>query len=69
MTVVTSRRTVNVAIHPGMLHTRLVRTRLRVAINARKRRVVGRHQVAVRTDRAMMRNAEPRVLGCCQCRP
>ena len=64
MTVVTSRCSVDVAIHLGVLHARLVRTGLRMAVDARKRRIIGRDQVAVRTDRAMMRNAEPRVLSC-----
>ena len=64
MAVDTNRRAVDVAIHFRVLHARLVRTRLRMAVNAGERRVICRIQVAVRTDRAMMRNAEPRVLSC-----
>jgi len=62
MTVVTSRRTVDVlAAYARMRHARLVR-RPRVAVNARELRVVRRDQVAIRTDRAVMRNAEPGVI-------
>jgi len=68
MTVVASRRAVDVPIHLGMLHARLMRGP-RMAINTRKLRVVRRDQVAVRTDRAIVRNAEPGVLSCCKCRP
>jgi len=58
VTVVTSRRAVDVAIHRGVLHARPVSIRLRMAVNARERRVVRRNQVAVRADRAVVRNAE-----------
>jgi len=63
MAVNTNRRAVDVAIHFGVLHARLVRSWLRMAVDARERRVVGRVHMAVRTDRAMVRNAEPGVLS------
>jgi len=65
MTVVTTRRGVSVVAIAQVL---LVRTRLAVrarpcmAVNAGELRVVRRDQVAVRTDRAIMRNAEPGVI-------
>ena len=62
MTVVTSRRAVDVlAAYAWMRHARPMRIP-RVAVNARELRVVRRDQVAVRTDRAIMRNAEPGVI-------
>jgi len=58
MTVVTSRRAVDVAIHRGVLHARPVRIGLRMAVDTREHRVVGRDLVAVRADRAVVRNPE-----------
>jgi hypothetical protein len=65
MTVVTSSRAVDVlAAYAWVRHARLVRTRLRVAVDAGERCVIRRDQVTVRTYRAMMRNPEPGVLSC-----
>lgn len=64
MTVVTSRRAIDVgAAYAWVRHARLVRTRLRMAVDAGERRVIRRDQVTVRTYRAMMGNPEPRVLS------
>ena len=46
----------------GMRHSGPVRGCLRMAILTRERLIVRRVQVAVRTDRAIMRNAEPGVI-------
>ena len=62
MTVVTSRRAVDVPIHRGVLHAGPVRTRLRMAVDTRERRIVRRDLVAVRADRAVVRNAEVRMV-------
>src|SRR5258706_13745790 len=45
-----------------MRHSRPVRVWRRMAILTRERLIVRRNQVAVRTDRAIMRNAEPAVI-------
>jgi hypothetical protein len=63
MTVVTSCRAVDVLpAYAWVRHARLVRSPS-VAVDAGERRIVRRDQVAVRTDRAIMRNAEPVVLS------
>src|SRR6267143_5375904 len=65
MTVVTTRRGVDVVAIAPVLPVRsplVVRTSARMAVDAGERRVVRRDQVAVRTDRAIMRNAEPGVI-------
>jgi len=66
MTVVTTRRGVDVVAIAPVLPVRsplVVRTSARMAVDAGERRVVRRDQVAVRTDRAIMRNAEPGVIS------
>ena len=66
MTVVTTRRGVSVVAIALVLLVRtplVVRISARVAVDAGECRVVRRDQVAVRTDRAIMRNAEPGVIS------
>ena len=62
VTVVTSRCAVDVAIHCGVLHARPVRARLRMAVDTREHRIVRRDLVAVRANRAVVRNAEIRMV-------
>src|SRR6266404_4536909 len=65
MTVVTSRRVIDVAAYALMVLVRtplVVRIGARMTVDTRELRVVRRDQVAVRTDRAIVRNAEPSVI-------
>ena len=65
MTVVATRRGVSVVAIAPVLPVRsplVVRISARMAVNAGERRVVRRNQVAIRTDRAIMRYAEPGVI-------
>ena len=67
MTVVAPRRRIVPACgrwrtNVRMRHSGPVRGCLRMAILTRKRLIVRRNQVAVRTDRAIVRNAEPGVI-------
>jgi len=65
VTVVTTRRGVSVVAIALVLLVRtplVVRISAGMAVNAGECRVVRRDQVAVRTDRAIMRNAEPGVI-------
>ena len=65
MTVVATRGCVSVVGIAPVLPVRsplVVRISARMAVNAGERRVVRRNQVAIRTDRAIMRYAEPGVI-------
>jgi hypothetical protein len=65
MTGVTSRCAIDVAVYAPMVVVRIplvVRIGARMTIDAGERRVVRRDQVAVRTDRAIVWNAEPSVI-------
>ena len=55
------------AANVRMGHSRSVRTRIRMAIDTCKLRVVGRDLVAIRADRTMMRDREPSVIKGCSC--
>jgi len=65
MTGVASRRAIDVAAYAPMVVVRIpfvVRIGPRMTVDTREGRVVRRNQVAVRTDRAIVRNAEPGVI-------
>ena len=55
------------AANVRMGHSRSVRTRIRMAIDTCKLRVVGRDLVAIRADRTMVRDREPSVIKGCSC--